>query len=192
MRVLFVCLALLIAAGVSTTHAKDLDPENTIYLDLSSGQVVIELFPAFAPNHVARIKELTRAGYYDGLAFHRVIDGFMAQTGSPEGDGMGGSDLPDLEDEFNIKPHWRGTASMANTGEPNSANAQFFIMLNDRPALNGRYTVWGRVISGMQHVDAIKKGDDNQDGKVLGEPDRIVRMQVAADADTQSAETAEQ
>ncbi len=191
MRKYLYSLCVILASAISPSWAKDLDPENTIYLDLAGGRVTIEMFPAFAPNHVARIKELTRASYYDGLAFHRVINGFMAQTGSPEGTGIGGSELPDLEDEFNIKPHWRGTASMANTGEPNSANAQFFIMLNDRPALNGKYTVWGRVVSGMQHVDQIKKGDDDQDGKVEGEPDVVVRMQVAADADTAPAESAQ-
>jgi peptidylprolyl isomerase len=184
----------LTLTALTTSWAKDLDPENTLYLDLKDGRVTIEMFPGFAPNHVTRVKELTRTGYYDGLDFHRVIDGFMAQTGSPDGLGVGGSELPDLQDEFNIKPHWRGMTSMANTGEPNSANAQFFIMLNDNLALNGRYTVWGRVVSGMQHVDAIKIGDGDQDGKVEGEPDRVVRMQVAADADADaaSAETAEQ
>lgn len=193
MRKYFYGLCVILASvGISQSWAKDLDPENTIYLDLAGGRVTIEMFPAFAPNHVARVKELTRAGYYDGLAFHRVIDGFMAQTGSPDGTGIGGSKLPDLEDEFNIKPHWRGTTSMANTGEPNSANAQFFIMLNDRRALNGQYTVWGRVVSGMQHVDVIKKGEDDQDGKVLDEPDVVVRMQVAADADAAPAESAQQ
>lgn len=177
---------ILISFAFSAGQAKDLDPENVLYMDLKSGRVTIELFPAFAPNHVARVKELTRAGYYDGSAFHRVIDGFMAQAGSPDGTGMGGSDFPDLKDEFNIKPHWRGTVSMANTGEPNSANAQFFIMFNDNPKLNGRYTVWGRVTAGMQHVDSIKRGE-GEEGFVPGEPDRIVRMQVAADVYTQSA-----
>ncbi len=193
MRRFLYCVSLIAASALAGgSSAKDLDAENTIYLDLKGGRVTIEMFPAFAPNHIAQIKELARAGYYDGSSFHRVIDGFMAQTGSSNGTGVGGSNLTDLEDEFSIKPHWRGTTSMANTGEPNSANAQFFIMLSDSPALDGKYSVWGRVVSGMEHVDAIKKGNEDLDGLVEEEPDRVMRMQVAADVDPQSSEPEEQ
>ncbi len=156
------------------------DLENTLYLDLKDGRVVIEMFPELAPKHVARIKELTREGYYNGKLWHRVIDGFMAQTGSPNGDGIGGSDKPDLKAEFNNKSHIRGICSMARTSNPNSANAQFFIMLAPVASLDGQYTVWGEVVSGMEHVDAIKKGDRYDNG-VVENPDSIIKMTVAAD-----------
>lgn len=167
---------------MTTAHAlpAGLDPENTLYLNLKDGRVVIEMFPDVAPNHVVRIKELTREGYYDGKLWHRVIDGFMAQTGSPNGDGIGGSSKPDLKAEFNGKMHARGVVSMARTMAPNSANAQFFIMLAANPGLDGQYTVWGHVVEGMEHVDAIKKGDRYDNGTVT-DPDTIVSMQVAAD-----------
>ncbi len=195
MRILVIAfLSLLVlpslaVAEKSLVKEKKLDPENTLYMDLKDGRVVIEMFPAFAPKTVERIKLLTRQGFYDGSPFHRVIDGFMVQTGDPDGDGIGGSDLPDLEDEFNIKRHWRGVASMANTGQPNSANSQFFIMLQDNSQLDGHYTVWGRVVEGMRFVDNIKKGDEMLDGKVEN-PDRILRMRVAADVDEGATPTA--
>jgi peptidylprolyl isomerase len=156
------------------------DLENTLYLDVPAGRVVIELKPDVAPGHVARIKELAREGFYDGLTFHRVIDGFMAQTGDPDGDGTGGSGQK-LKAEFNKGKHVRGTASMARAGHPDSADSQFFICFAPAPFLDGKYTVWGQVVSGMEHIDAIKKGDDDDNGSV-DEPDKIVRMQVATDA----------
>ncbi|HEX7968536.1 MAG TPA: peptidylprolyl isomerase [Stellaceae bacterium] len=156
------------------------DLENTIYLDVPAGRVVIGLRPDLAPGHVARIKELARQGFYDGIAFHRVIPGFMAQTGDPRGDGTGGSGKK-LKAEFNSAKHVRGTASMARAQSPDSADSQFFICFKPAPFLDGKYTVWGQVVSGMEHIDAIKKGDESDNGAV-GDPDRIVRMQVAADA----------
>jgi cyclophilin family peptidyl-prolyl cis-trans isomerase len=156
------------------------DPENTLVMDLKSGPVVIELKPDVAPNHVARIKELTRQGFYDGVVFHRVIPGFMAQTGDPTGTGSGGSDLPDLKSEFSGEKHKRGTVSAARTNDPHSANSQFFICFDDAPWLDRQYSVWGQVVEGMEHVDAIKKGGDN--GAVAGSPDKIVKMRVLADS----------
>src|ERR1700733_11017767 len=132
-----------------------LDPENTLYMDLPDGRVVIQMRPDLAPNHVARIKQLVREGFYNGLAFHRVIPGFMAQTGDPRGDGTGGSGQK-LKAEFSKAPHVRGTVSMARSSDPNSGDSQFFICFDDAPHLNGQYTVWGQVIEGMDHVDAIK------------------------------------
>ena len=158
--------------------AAETDPENTLYLELKGGRVVIEMLPKYAPNHVARIKELTRQGFYDGIVFHRVIDGFMAQTGDPTGTGMGGSGQK-LKAEFNSLPHARGTVSMARSNQPDSADSQFFIVFKASPFLNGKYTVWGRVVSGMEHVDAIKKGHP-QSGQV-DNPDKIISMKVAAD-----------
>ena len=156
-----------------------MDKENTLYLDLKDGRVVIELLPQAAPKHVARIKELVRQGFYDGIVFHRVIDGFMAQTGDPTGTGMGGSGQK-LAAEFNAFPHVRGTCSMARAMDPNSADSQFFICFADARFLDGQYTVWGKVASGMEFVDQIKKGDARQNGTVVN-PDKIVKMQVAAD-----------
>ena len=155
------------------------DPENTLYLDLEHGRVVIELRPDLAPNHVARIKELTREGFYDGIVFHRVIDGFMAQSGDPTGTGTGGSGQ-NLKAEFSKEPHERGTTSMARAGHPDSADSQFFIVFERAPHLDGQYTVWGKVVEGMDNVDLIKKGAPGS-GMVDG-PDKIVKMQVAADA----------
>jgi len=155
------------------------DKENTIYLDLKYGRVVIELRPDLAPNHVARIKELARKGFYDGLKFHRVIDGFMVQTGDPLGNGTGGSGK-NLKAEFSKEHHVRGTASMARANHPDSADSQFFIMLGDAPYLDGQYTIWGQVTSGMEFVDMIKKGDRANNGAV-DDPDVIVSMKVAAD-----------
>ncbi|WP_092615229.1 peptidylprolyl isomerase [Roseospirillum parvum] len=165
-----------------TAAAAEMDPENTLYMDLDHGRVVIRLRPDLAPGHVARIKELTREGFYDGTVFHRVIDGFMAQGGDPTGTGMGGSDKPDLKAEFSDAPHLRGTASMARAQSPNSANSQFFICLDDARFLDGQYTVWGEVVEGMEYVDMIQKGDSSRNGKVAV-PDQIVKMQVAADAE---------
>ncbi|MBR4417173.1 MAG: peptidylprolyl isomerase [Victivallales bacterium] len=158
-----------------------MDKGNTLYLDLTDGRVVIEMFPNVAPKHVARIKELVRQGFYDGIVFHRVIDGFMAQTGDPTGTGMGGSGKK-LPAEFNSEPHVRGTASMARAMDPNSADSQFFICFADARFLDRQYTVWGKVTSGMEFVDKIKKGDSRQNGTVTN-PDKIVKMQVAADAE---------
>ena len=152
------------------------DPENTLVLETSKGRVVIELRPDLAPGHVERIKTLARQGFYDGVPFHRVIEGFMAQTGCPHGTGTGGSDLPDLKAEFNAEPHVRGTVSMARANAPNSANSQFFICFEDASFLNRQYTVWGQVIEGMDNVDQIKRGEPVRD------PDRIVSMRVMADA----------
>lgn len=156
-----------------------LDPENTIYLDLADGRVVIKLRPDLAPNHVARIKELTRQKFYDGIVFHRVIEGFMAQTGDPTGTGTGGSGKK-LKAEFSKEPHVRGTLSMARANDPDSADSQFFICFAPSSFLNGKYTVWGEVVSGMEAVDKIKKGDPDDNGSVKN-PSKIVKMQVAAD-----------
>jgi cyclophilin family peptidyl-prolyl cis-trans isomerase len=164
------------------------DPENTILMELSGGTVVIELLPDVAPAHSDRMKELARAGAYDNVAFHRVIDGFMAQTGdvkhgNMEADfnirmaGTGGSDLPDLPAEFSRLPHDRGTLGMARSQDPNSANSQFFIMFGPSPQLNGQYTVVGEVTEGMDVVDRIKRGE-GQNGAVIGEPDRMVKVTV--------------
>ncbi len=157
------------------------DPENTLYMDLKDGRVVIALRPDLAPNHVARIKELARAGFYDGTPFHRVIDGFMAQGGDPTGTGMGGSGK-NLKSEFSKEKHVRGTASMARAQNPHSADSQFFICFDDASFLDGQYTVWGKVVTGMEHVDSIKKGASNNNGSVK-DPDKIVTMRVAADVD---------
>ncbi len=163
------------------------DPENTIIMETTQGEVTIELNPGLAPKHVERIKQLTREGAYDGVVFHRVIDGFMAQTGdvkfgnsnsasyNPARAGMGGSDNPDLPAEFSNANHGRGTCSMARAQNPNSANSQFFICFDDASFLNRQYTVWGQVTKGMENVDKIKRGEPVQD------PDKIVSMKVAAD-----------
>lgn len=160
----------------STLAAQGTDPENTLYLDLKDGRVVIQLRPDLAPNHVARIKKLAREGFYDGIVFHRVIDGFMAQTGDPTGTGRGGSNEPDLKAEFSSEPFRRGTLGMARAANPNSANSQFFIMFQSGDFLNGQYTVFGEVVDGMEFVDNITRGEPPEN------PDRIVKMQVAADA----------
>ncbi|MCW2284092.1 peptidylprolyl isomerase [Rhodoblastus acidophilus] len=162
-------------AGAGAARAAD-DPENLLYLQLKDGVVVIRLRPDLAPKHVAQIKALTRKGFYDGIVFHRVIDGFMAQTGDPTGTGMGGSDLPNIPAEFSQEPFKRGTLGMARSSSPNSANSQFFICFAPAPFLNGQYTVWGEVISGMEFVDKIKRGEPPQN------PDKIVSLKVAADA----------
>jgi cyclophilin family peptidyl-prolyl cis-trans isomerase len=169
----FAALALMI--GLSA-QSPALDPENTLYLDLKDGRVVIELLPDLAPKHVKRIKKLTREGFYDGIVFHRVIDGFMAQTGDPTGTGRGGSDYPDVRAEFSSEPFVRGIIGAARSQHPDSANSQFFIVFDDATFLDGNYTVWGRVVSGMEFVDKIKLGEPPVN------PDKIVRLQVAADA----------
>jgi cyclophilin family peptidyl-prolyl cis-trans isomerase len=149
-----------------------------IVMELKSGPVKIALRSDLAPNHVARIKELTGRGFYDGVVFHRVIPDFMAQTGDPTGTGSGGSDLPDLKAEFTNEKHGRGTVSMARSGSPNSANSQFFICFADAPWLDRQYTVWGKVVDGMEHVDAIKKGGEHNNGAISGPPDKIVKMHL--------------
>jgi peptidylprolyl isomerase len=175
-------LLVLVAALVLGGTAMAADRENTIYLDLGAGRVVIAMRPDLAPATCARIKALVRQGFYDGLTFHRVIAGFMAQTGDPRGDGTGGSGRS-LDAEFSSQPFVRGTVAMARAADPNSADSQFFIMFARQPSLDGKYTIWGEVVSGMGYVDQIKKGDPASDGAVA-DPDRISRMRVAADADT--------
>jgi peptidylprolyl isomerase len=160
-----------------STGAAAQDLDNTLYLELDDGRVVIELRPDLAPAHVARIKELVREGFYDGIVFHRVIPSFMAQSGDPTGTGRGGSDKPDLPAEFSNEPFVRGTLGMARTSDPNSANSQFFITFVETPHLNGQYTVWGQVVEGMEYVDQIEKGEPPAN------PDRIVRMRVASDVE---------
>ena len=153
-----------------------LDPENTLVMETTKGKVVIKLRPDLAPGHVERIKLLAREGFYDGIVFHRVIDGFMAQVGCPHGTGTGGSSYPDLKQEFNAEPHVRGICSMARTPNPNSANSQFFIVFDDARFLDNQYTVWGEVVEGMDNVDALPKGEPPR------APGKIVSMKVAADA----------
>jgi peptidylprolyl isomerase len=147
---------------------------NTLIMNLKTGQVKIELRPDLAPNHVARITELTNDGFYDGIVFHRVIDGFMAQTGDPTGTGTGGSKKPNLKAEFSRERHVRGTCSMARSSNPDSANSQVFICFADAPWLDGQYTVWGKVTEGMEHIDAIKKGAG--DSGSVSNPDKIISM----------------
>ncbi|ABI77297.1 putative peptidyl-prolyl cis-trans isomerase, cyclophilin-type [Hyphomonas neptunium ATCC 15444] len=151
------------------------DPENTLLVETSKGSITIELRPDLAPGHVARIKELAREGFYDGIVFHRVIAGFMAQAGCPKGNGTGGSKKPDLKAEFNAEPHVRGTCSMARTSAPHSANSQFFICFDEARFLDRQYTVWGKVSEGMDIIDQLAKGEPPRN------PDRIVTMRVAAD-----------
>ncbi len=157
-----------------------LDPQNTLYMDIKQGRVVIQLFPDLAPKHVERIKALAREGFYDNTPFHRVIEGFMAQGGDPTGAGTGGSKLPDLPAEFTTNRHFlRGTCGMARTGDPTSANSQFFIMFAPAPHLDGQYTIWGQVVEGMDLVDQIKRGSGG--GGTVRDPDRIIHLRVAAD-----------
>ena len=170
------------AASVAAVPAKAAgpDPQNTLYMDVSYGRVVVKLRPDLAPNHVERVKALVRKGFYDKTPFHRVMAGFMAQGGDPTGTGTGGSDLPNLKAEFSKTHFVRGTVGAARSGDPDSANSQFFIMFAPAPNLDGQYTVWGEVVSGMEFVDKIKKGDSAQNG-VVDQPDRIVKLQLAAD-----------
>ena len=174
-RGLLLAISLLTLGGTAMAA----DPEDTLYLDTAYGRVVIAMRCDLAPNHCAQIKKLTREGFYNGVPFHRVIDGFMAQTGDPTGTGAGGSGHK-LKAEFSSEKHVRGTLSMARTSDPDSADSQFFIMFAPAPSLDGKYTIWGKVESGMEFVDKIKKGDPANNGKV-SDPDKIVKMQVAAD-----------
>jgi peptidylprolyl isomerase len=151
------------------------DPENTLIIETTKGQVVIAMRPDLAPGHVTHIKKLVREGFYDGIVFHRVIEGFMAQTGCPKGQGTGGSKYPNLKAEFNAEPHVRGTCSMARSSSPDSANSQFFICFADASFLNKQYTAWGHVIEGMENVDKIKRGEPVQS------PDKMTSVKVAAD-----------
>ncbi len=177
---------LVLALGVSCVEtprvafagpAKEL--QDTIYLDTKDGRITIKLRPDLAPKHVAQIETLTKRGFYNGVVFHRVIDGFMAQTGDPTGTGAGKSELPDIPAEFSAEPFRRGTVGMARAADPNSANSQFFICFADAPFLNNNYTVVGEVTSGMDVVDKIKKGDKAANGSVT-DPDKIVKMQLAS------------
>ncbi|NNE83425.1 MAG: peptidylprolyl isomerase [Alphaproteobacteria bacterium] len=179
-RLIIIAAAMLAAAfaPAAAQSAKGGDLENTLYLDVEYGRVVIEMRPDLAPNHVARIKELVREGFYDGIVFHRVIDGFMAQTGDPTGTGSGGSGK-NLDAEFSLEKHVRGVVSMARAQNPNSADSQFFIVFDDAPWLDNQYTVWGQVTEGMEHIDAIKKGAGQ--GGAVTDPDAIVTIRVAAD-----------
>ncbi len=180
-------LVLMLPLVVSEAKPSSPSPENVIVIELKDGPVVIETFPDVAPKHVERIEKLARSGKYDGVAFHRVIEGFMAQTGDVEfGNvkdfsnsrvGTGGSDLPDLKEEFNDKKHVRGTCSMARSSSPNSANSQFFICFEPSPFLDRQYTVWGQVIEGMDHVDKIKMGSSRNNGSV-SDPDHMIKVTV--------------
>ena len=174
-RLLAVAAVALLAVLPFSAGAKSLDPENTLYMQLTYGRVVIQLRPDLAPNHVKRVKELTRAGFYDGLTFHRVIDGFMAQGGDPRGDGTGGSDKPNLKAEFSKASFGRGAIGAARGEDVNTANSQFFICFADCSFLDGQYTLWGQVVEGMEFVDRLKRGEPPAN------PDKIVKMQVAAD-----------
>ena len=182
MQKLFRVLVLLVALVMAplAAHAQATDLENTLYLDIPAGRVVIKLRPDLAPNHVARIKELVRKGFYDGLKFHRVIPGFMAQTGDPLGNGTGGSGK-NIKAEFSKEHFGRGMVGMARSNSPDSADSQFFIVLGDAGFLDGKYTVFGQVDSGMELVDKIKAGSEANNGAVAN-PDKIVRAQIAADA----------
>lgn len=171
-------LATTAFAAMLATASYAADKANTLLLDVKSGQVTIELLPDTAPNHVKRLTSLANDGFYDDLKFHRVIPGFMAQTGDPKGDGTGGSKEPDLKAEFSDVSFDRGVLGMARSQNPNSANSQFFIMFAPAPHLNGQYTVFGRVTDGMEHVDAIKKGSQSNNGSV-SDPDTIVKMRTA-------------
>ena len=182
-RLIVLALAFLCAApAFAAPLPAGLDPQNTIFLDTAYGRVIIRLRTELAPKHAERIKLLTREKFYDNAPFHRVIPGFMAQTGDGErGDGFGKSKYPDLPAEFSKVPFTRGVVGMARGPSPNSGNSQFFIMFGDAPSLNGQYTVVGEVVSGMEVIDQIKKGSSARDGAVTN-PDRILRMEVAADA----------
>jgi len=169
-RSLVLGLPLAAASGAALAQASNKD---TLYLDLKDGRVVIRMRPDLAPKHVEQIRTLVKQGFYDGIVFHRVIEGFMAQTGDPTGTGTGGSKLPNIPAEFSQAPFRRGTLGMARSQMPNSANSQFFICFRDAPFLNGQYTVWGEVVSGMEHVDKIKRGEPPTN------PDKIVKMSLA-------------
>ncbi|MDB2414256.1 peptidylprolyl isomerase [Rickettsiales bacterium] len=181
MRLFAVIKFFIIFILISFGAMAEVDLENTLILKLKDGDVLIEMRPDLAPKHVARIKELAREKFYDGVPFHRVIEGFMAQTGDPTGTGMGGSDKPDLPAEFNdSESHVRGSVSMARSQNPNSANSQFFIVYEESSFLDGKYTIWGKVARGMELIDNIKKGDPAENGTVV-DPDKIISVRVAAD-----------
>jgi len=169
-----------LALAVASASVRAADPENTLYLDLKYGRVVIEMRPDLAPNHVKRIKELVRQHFYDGVPFHRVIAGFMAQTGDPTGTGTGGSGQK-IKAEFSSEHHGRGTVSMARANDPDSADSQFFICFADAGFLDGKYTIWGKVVQGMEFVDQIVKGEDENGIVPEDKRDKIIKMQVAAD-----------
>lgn len=173
-------LSILVITLMVNNDAAAADPENLIYLELKTGRVVIETRPDIAPKHVERIKKLVRDGFYDGLLFHRVIDGFMAQTGDPKGNGTGGSGQNIAAEFTDFEGFHRGTVGMARAQSPNSADSQFFIMFDRSEFLDGKYTIWGEVVDGMEHVDAIKKGSSAANGEV-NDPDKIVSMKIAAD-----------
>jgi peptidylprolyl isomerase len=179
-RLGFLLFLLLLGGLAMTDSAEAAEPENTLLLELKDGMVTIELRPDLAPKHVARIKELVREGFYDGLTFHRVIGGFMAQGGDPDGNGTGGSGQ-NIPAEFSEEPHVRGTLSMARSQNPDSADSQFFIVLARSQFLDGQYTVWGKVTDGMEFVGKIKRGDKADNGSV-DDPDKIISMRIAADA----------
>ena len=183
-RILKAGLALLALAAMPALaqQGAPADPANTIHLDTKDGRIVIRLRQDLAPKHVEQVKALTKQGFYDGIVFHRVIGGFMAQTGDPTGTGTGKSNLPNIPAEFSTRAKFgRGTVGMARSGDPNSANSQFFIMFDAAPSLDGQYTIIGEVVSGMDVVDKIKKGDPRSNGSVQG-PDKIVRMRLASDS----------
>ncbi len=183
MKSLFTFIAIgLLAMTLETSEAgAQPDPENVLVMELEDGSVHIEMLPELAPQHVERIRTLTRQGFYDGIVFHRVIDGFMAQTGDPTGTGRGGSDLPDLPAEFSAEPFERGVIGMARTSDPNSANSQFFITFAPARFLDRQYTVWGRVIEGMEFVDMIKKAPRSDQSGMVRDPDKIISLKVQAD-----------
>ncbi|MBV8392477.1 MAG: peptidylprolyl isomerase [Alphaproteobacteria bacterium] len=174
-RILALVTLLLASAGAASAADKD----NTLYIDLKDGRVVIEMRPDLAPKHVAQIRKLALEHKYDGIVFHRVIDGFMAQTGDPQGTGMGGMG-DKLPAEFSREPHVRGTVSMARTNDPNSAQSQFFICFAPAPSLDGQYTVWGKVVSGMEFVDKIKRGAPGS-GAVAPPQDKMIKVRLASD-----------
>ena len=173
-------LLILLGFFMSNIAKADLNEDNILYIDLKYGRVVVELLPEIAPNHVQRIKKLAREGFYDNVVFHRVIEGFMAQTGDPTGTGTGSSDYNDLRAEFSNEPHIRGAVSMARAQNPHSANSQFFIVTDDSRFLDGQYTIFGRVIEGMEFVDQIKKGSSRLNGSVT-DPDAMISVRVASD-----------
>ena len=197
MKKYFAIFVFLLPLIMSEAKSEKIDPENTLIIELKDGKVVIEFFEDKAPNHVKQIKELVKNGSYDGVVFHRVIDGFMAQTGDVEfGNskdfserrvGTGGSDLPDLKEEFNDRKHVKGTCSMARSASPDSANSQFFICFDDASFLDGQYTVWGQVIEGMEHVDKIKLGSSSDNGSV-DNPDKMIKVSVGSEKKSEKAE----
>jgi peptidylprolyl isomerase len=183
MKSLFLSIAigLLAMTTQSDGAGAQADPENILVMELKDGIVKIEMLPDLAPQHVEQIKTLTRQGFYDGIVFHRVIDGFMAQTGDPTGTGRGGSDLPDVAAEFSAEPFERGVVGMARSQHPDSGNSQFFITFAPARFLDRQYTVWGRVIEGMEYVDMIKKAPRGDQSGTVRDPDKMISLKVAAD-----------